>query len=34
MDWPRLAADGSGWMRYWDQHVRGTGRRAEAARGS
>lgn len=25
MDWPLLAAQGSAWMAYWDQHVRGTG---------
>lgn len=27
MDWERLARDGAAWMRYWDQRVRGTGRR-------
>ncbi|MGH7532732.1 MAG: extracellular solute-binding protein [Gemmatimonadales bacterium] len=27
MDWPLLARDGAAWMAYWDQHVRGTGRR-------
>ena len=27
MDWELLARDGSGWMAYWDQHVRGSGRR-------
>ena len=25
MDWELLAREGAGWMRYWDQHVRGTG---------
>jgi iron(III) transport system substrate-binding protein len=29
MDWPMLAAQGSAWMRYWDQRVRGSGRAAE-----
>jgi iron(III) transport system substrate-binding protein len=27
MDWNLLAREGSGWMAYWDQHVRGSGRR-------
>ncbi|MFL5506566.1 MAG: extracellular solute-binding protein [Gemmatimonadales bacterium] len=27
MDWTLLAREGSGWMAYWDQHVRGSGRR-------
>jgi iron(III) transport system substrate-binding protein len=27
MDWDLLAAEGPAWMRYWDQHVRGTGKR-------
>lgn len=27
MDWPLLVRDGAGWMRYWDQHIRGTGSR-------
>ncbi len=26
MNWPLLAREGSRWMAYWDQHVRGTGR--------
>ena len=26
MDWKLLAKNGSAWMRYWDQRVRGTGR--------
>lgn len=26
MDWPLLAREGAGWMSYWDQHVRGTGK--------
>jgi iron(III) transport system substrate-binding protein len=30
VDWPLLAREGSAWMAYWDQHVRGTGRRAAA----
>lgn len=30
VDWPLLAREGSAWMAYWDQHVRGTGRRAGA----
>ncbi len=29
MNWRMLAADGAGWMRYWDQRVRGTGRGAQ-----
>jgi iron(III) transport system substrate-binding protein len=28
MDWPLLAREGAGWMAYWDQHVRGTGKRS------
>jgi iron(III) transport system substrate-binding protein len=27
VDWRRLAREGPKWMAYWDQHVRGTGRR-------
>ncbi|MHB1330190.1 MAG: extracellular solute-binding protein [Gemmatimonadales bacterium] len=27
MDWPLLVREGAGWMRYWDQYVRGTGSR-------
>lgn len=27
MDWALLVREGAGWMRHWDQHVRGTGRR-------
>jgi iron(III) transport system substrate-binding protein len=27
MDWELLARDGAAWMGYWDQHVRGTGRK-------
>jgi iron(III) transport system substrate-binding protein len=27
MDWELLAREGSGWMAYWDQHVRGSGHR-------
>jgi iron(III) transport system substrate-binding protein len=27
VDWSLLAREGGGWMAYWDQHVRGTGRR-------
>jgi iron(III) transport system substrate-binding protein len=27
MDWALQARDGAAWMRYWDQRVRGTGRR-------
>jgi len=30
VDWALLARDGSAWMAYLDQHVRGTGRRLEA----
>jgi iron(III) transport system substrate-binding protein len=30
VDWPLLAREGSTWMAYWDQHVRGTGHRAGA----
>jgi iron(III) transport system substrate-binding protein len=30
MNWPLLAKDGSAWMRYWDQRVRGTGRTSAA----
>jgi iron(III) transport system substrate-binding protein len=26
MDWGLLSRNGPGWMSYWDQHVRGTGR--------
>jgi len=25
VDWPMIAERGPGWMRYWDQHVRGQG---------
>jgi iron(III) transport system substrate-binding protein len=28
MDWELLSREGPGWMSYWDQHVRGTGRGA------
>jgi iron(III) transport system substrate-binding protein len=28
MDWALLARDGASWMRYWDQRVRGTGKRS------
>lgn len=28
MDWNQLAEKGSDWMAYWDQHVRGAGRKA------
>lgn len=28
MDWPLLAQEGGEWMGYWDQHVRGTGKKA------
>jgi iron(III) transport system substrate-binding protein len=27
MDWDLVTRDGSAWMRYWDQHVRGSGHR-------
>jgi len=27
MDWGLLSTQGAEWMRYWDQHVRGTGRK-------
>lgn len=27
MDWGLLSAQGAEWMRYWDQHVRGTGKK-------
>jgi hypothetical protein len=27
MDWSLLAREGAAWMRYWDEHVRGTGGR-------
>jgi iron(III) transport system substrate-binding protein len=30
VDWDLLTREGPGWMTYWDQHVRGTGRRAAA----
>lgn len=29
MDWALLAREGTGWMRYWDQRVRGTGKRPQ-----
>lgn len=29
VDWPLLAREGSAWMAYWDQHVRGSGRRGK-----
>ncbi len=32
MDWPLLARKGGEWMGYWDQHVRGTGKKASGAR--
>ncbi len=28
MDWAMLTREGRGWMAYWDQHVRGTGKKA------
>ena len=28
MDWGLLTREGRGWMAYWDQHVRGTGKKA------
>lgn len=28
MDWDLLAREGAGWMAYWDQRVRGTGKKA------
>ena len=27
MDWELLSRDGPAWMSYWDQHVRGTGKK-------
>ena len=27
IDWALLAQEGPGWMAYWDEHVRGKGRR-------
>lgn len=30
MDWALQVRDGAEWMRYWDQHVRGTGRKGGA----
>jgi len=30
MDWDLLTREGAGWMSYWDQHVRGTGKRRSA----
>jgi len=32
MDWGLLSAQGAEWMRYWDQHVRGTGKSGEVRR--
>lgn len=32
MDWALVAREGAGWMRYWDQHVRGTGTRSASER--
>jgi iron(III) transport system substrate-binding protein len=32
VDWPMIAERGPGWMRYWDQHVRGRGAATPAAR--
>jgi hypothetical protein len=29
MDWEMLAREGAGWMRYWDQNVRGKGSEAQ-----
>jgi iron(III) transport system substrate-binding protein len=29
MDWKLLAAEGANWMGYWDQHVRGSGKKSE-----
>lgn len=29
MNWALLARDGAGWMRYWDQRIRGTGTRQQ-----
>lgn len=31
MNWGLLAREGSAWMGYWDQHVRGTGREREGS---
>jgi iron(III) transport system substrate-binding protein len=31
MDWQLLAREGAAWMRHWDQHVRGSGKRAAAS---
>jgi iron(III) transport system substrate-binding protein len=28
VDWDLLSREGPGWMSYWDQHVRGTGKRS------
>ena len=30
VDWALLADQGPGWMRWWDQHVRGKGKRGPA----
>jgi hypothetical protein len=27
VDWTVLSSRGAEWMRYWDQHVRGTGQK-------
>jgi hypothetical protein len=32
MDWALVGREGAGWMRYWDQHVRGTGKRSASGR--
>lgn len=33
VDWDLLAAQGDSWMRYWDEHVRGQGKRAKRRSG-
>ena len=33
VDWSLLSAKGPDWMRYWDQHVRGTGHESEKEQG-
>jgi len=33
VDWDLLAAHGDGWMRYWDAHIRGQGKRAKGRPG-
>ena len=32
IDWALVGREGAGWMRYWDQHVRGTGKRSASGR--